>query len=150
MGTIVWQLNDCWPVTSWSAIDGDGRRKPLWYALRRVYADRLLTIQPRDGTPTLIAVNDTPTAWHTQIDVRRITFDGDPRAKATLTIDVPAGGALTLPLPPDITTPDDPSPGTHRRRRRTLGSSPRTSTSTTRRPRPTSSSAPPRTARWSR
>ena len=35
MGTIVWQLNDCWPVTSWSAIDGDGRRKPLWYALRR-------------------------------------------------------------------------------------------------------------------
>ena len=34
MGTIVWQLNDCWPVISWSAVDGDGRRKPLWYALR--------------------------------------------------------------------------------------------------------------------
>ena len=37
-GTIVWQLNDCWPVTSWAAIDGDGRRKPLWYALRAAYA----------------------------------------------------------------------------------------------------------------
>ena len=34
MGAIVWQLNDCWPVISWSAVDGDGRRKPLWYALR--------------------------------------------------------------------------------------------------------------------
>ena len=34
-GTIVWQLNDCWPVTSWAAIDGDGRPKPLYYALRR-------------------------------------------------------------------------------------------------------------------
>ena len=45
----MWQLNDCWPVTSWAAVDGDGRRKPLWYALRRSYRDRLLTIQPRDG-----------------------------------------------------------------------------------------------------
>ena len=51
MGAIVWQLNDCWPVTSWAAVDGDGRRKPLWYALRRAYADRLLTVQPRDGGP---------------------------------------------------------------------------------------------------
>ena len=33
-GAIVWQLNDCWPVTSWAAIDGDERPKPLWYALR--------------------------------------------------------------------------------------------------------------------
>ncbi|WP_416900748.1 glycoside hydrolase family 2 protein [Micromonospora echinospora] len=51
MGAIVWQLNDCWPVTSWSAVDGDGRRKPLWYALRHAYADRLLTVQPRDTGP---------------------------------------------------------------------------------------------------
>ncbi|MFC7484554.1 hypothetical protein ACFQX7_37285 [Luedemannella flava] len=27
-GTVIWQLNDCWPVTSWAAVDGDGRRKP--------------------------------------------------------------------------------------------------------------------------
>ncbi|KUH37127.1 MULTISPECIES: glycoside hydrolase family 2 protein [Streptomyces] len=45
-GTVVWQLNDCWPVSSWSAIDGDGRPKPLHHELRRVYADRLLTLLP--------------------------------------------------------------------------------------------------------
>jgi beta-mannosidase len=33
-GAIVWQLNDCWPVTSWAAIDFEERPKPLWYALR--------------------------------------------------------------------------------------------------------------------
>jgi streptomycin 6-kinase len=31
---LVWQLNDCWPVTSWAAIDFEERPKPLWYALR--------------------------------------------------------------------------------------------------------------------
>ena len=55
MGAIVWQLNDCWPVTSWAAVDGDGRRKPLWYALRDAYADRLLTVQPRTGAELLPA-----------------------------------------------------------------------------------------------
>nr|BFD82095.1 glycoside hydrolase family 2 protein [Streptomyces sp. Xyl84] len=48
-GTVVWQLNDCWPVSSWSAIDGDGRPKPLYHELRRVYADRLLTLLPPAG-----------------------------------------------------------------------------------------------------
>ncbi|GAA2635502.1 glycoside hydrolase family 2 protein [Dactylosporangium fulvum] len=108
-GTILWQLNDNWPVTSWSAIDGDGRRKPLWYALRRVYADHLTTVQPRNDTPTVIAVNDATTPWRAPLDVRRTTFDGTPRARVTFTVDVPAGGAVTVPLPTDITTPDDPT-----------------------------------------
>ncbi len=108
MGTILWQLNDNWPVTSWSTIDGDGRRKPLWHALRRVYTDRLLTIQPRNNTPTLIAVNDTQTPWHTEVDVQRVTFTGDIRAKTTITINVPAGSTATITLPADITTPDNP------------------------------------------
>ena len=51
-GTVVWQLNDNWPVISWAAVDGHGIRKPLWYALRDVYADRFLTIQPRSDAGT--------------------------------------------------------------------------------------------------
>ena len=46
-GTIVWQLNDLWPVISWAAIDGAGRAKPLYFALRELYAGRALTVQPR-------------------------------------------------------------------------------------------------------
>ena len=108
-GTILWQLNDNWPVTSWSAVDGDGRRKPMWYALRRVYADRLLTLQPRDGAPALVAVNDSGTAWRTEFEIRRLSFAGDPRAKTTVTIEIPAGGAATVPLPPEVTGADDPA-----------------------------------------
>ena len=58
-GSVMWQLNDCWPVTSWAAVDGDGRRKPLFYALRHAHADRLVTVQPRDGGLVAVLVNDT-------------------------------------------------------------------------------------------
>ncbi|BDZ37997.1 glycoside hydrolase family 2 protein [Microbacterium suwonense] len=37
-GAVVWQLNDCWPVTSWAAIDGDERVKPLFHALAAAFA----------------------------------------------------------------------------------------------------------------
>ncbi|WP_432972757.1 glycoside hydrolase family 2 protein [Dactylosporangium sp. CA-233914] len=109
MGTIVWQLNDNWPVTSWAAVDGDGRRKPLWFALRRVYSERLVTIQPRDGAPAIVAVNDTDRPWTARLEVRRLTFDGARRAKAVIELAVPAGGAATVPLPPELATPEHPA-----------------------------------------
>ena len=107
-GTIVWQLNDCWPVTSWSAVDGDGRRKPLWYALRRAYADRLLTIQPTLSGLSLVAVNDTTTAWETTVSIARSGLDGRTLAKTAGVLDVPAHSAAAIALPVGVATPDDP------------------------------------------
>ena len=43
MGAIVWQLNDCWPVASWSSIDYFGRWKALHYAEKRFFAPVLLS-----------------------------------------------------------------------------------------------------------
>jgi beta-mannosidase len=108
MGSVVWQLNDCWPVTSWAAVDGDGRRKPLWYALRRAYADRLLTVQPRDGRPALVAVNDGGEPWTGRVEVTRLTLAGEPRAKTSIALDVPAYSSVTWPLPADVAVPDEP------------------------------------------
>ncbi len=109
MGTLVWQLNDCWPVTSWAAIDGDGRLKPLWYALRHAYADRLLTVQPRDGGLAVVAVNDTDEHWQGHLEIRRHAFDGTQLADATLELDVPARAAATVALPGGLATPADPA-----------------------------------------
>ncbi|MER6755851.1 glycoside hydrolase family 2 protein [Micromonospora echinofusca] len=106
-GTIVWQLNDCWPVTSWSAVDGDGRRKPLWYALRRAYADRLLTVQPRAGGLALVAVNDGPVPWRASASVTRLTLAGEPRAKTTLELDVAAYARIELALPAELARPEE-------------------------------------------
>ena len=38
MGALYWQLNDCWPVASWSSIEFPGRWKALQHAARRFFA----------------------------------------------------------------------------------------------------------------
>jgi beta-mannosidase len=77
-GTIVWQLNDCWPVTSWAAVDGDGREKPLFHELKRLYADRLLTIRgTEDGRLELAAVNQAAGDWTGTLTLRRMSVEGE-------------------------------------------------------------------------
>lgn len=107
-GAIVWQLNDCWPVTSWSAIDGDGRPKPLWYALRRAYAPRLFTIQPREGRSVLIAVNDTDAAWAGPTRLERRTFDGEVKAATVVEIRVEPRSAVRIEIPAALLAAEDP------------------------------------------
>lgn len=47
MGAIVWQLNDCWPVASWSSIDYFGRWKALHYYEKRFFAPVLLSCEEK-------------------------------------------------------------------------------------------------------
>ena len=49
-GTLYWQLNDCWPVASWSAVDSQGRPKGLWYASRRFFSPTLVSLCPAGGS----------------------------------------------------------------------------------------------------
>ncbi|GGX14567.1 beta-mannosidase [Streptomyces malachitofuscus] len=94
-GTVVWQLNDCWPVTSWAAIDGDGREKPLYHELRRLYADRLLTVRADGGGPVVAAVNQAAEDWHGTLRLRRMSVDGTVIAEAEPVLAV---GARTVSL----------------------------------------------------
>lgn len=53
MGTLLWQLNDCWPVASWSITDYyDRMPKAAWYAVKDAYSDDVRsardTIKPKD------------------------------------------------------------------------------------------------------
>ena len=49
MGTLFWQLNDAWPVVSWSAIDYYGRPKALYERLKTLYAPVLLSLDQKDN-----------------------------------------------------------------------------------------------------
>ncbi|WP_413602937.1 glycoside hydrolase family 2 protein [Curtobacterium sp. Curtsp57] len=63
-GVIVWQLNDLWPVSSWSAIDSAGRLKPLAHELRRLYDDVLVAIRPVSSVRTVPAPDRTGGSDH--------------------------------------------------------------------------------------
>ena len=58
MGSIFWQLNDCWPVASWSSIDYYGRWKALQYYARRFYAPILVSPHVEDGSLKVYIVSD--------------------------------------------------------------------------------------------
>ena len=58
MGTLYWQLNDCWPVASWSSIDYYGNWKALHYRAQALFADDVdlkkwddyYSVYPKDRT----------------------------------------------------------------------------------------------------
>ncbi len=106
-GTLVWQLNDCWPVVSWAAVDSEERRKPLWYALRHAFAPRLLTVQPRDGGTALVAVNDTGEPWRARLRLERRSFSGEVLVTDTISLSVAARSASTVELDAALTAPVD-------------------------------------------
>lgn len=59
MGSLYWQLNDCWPVASWSSIDYYGRWKAAHYAAKRFFAPVLVSAVGTDTSVTVYANNDT-------------------------------------------------------------------------------------------
>ena len=58
MGSIYWQLNDCWPVASWSSVDYYGRWKALHYFAKRFYQPVLLSVAETDTSAVLCVTND--------------------------------------------------------------------------------------------
>ncbi|NAZ85465.1 glycoside hydrolase family 2 protein [Kineococcus indalonis] len=106
-GSVYWQLNDCWPVTSWSVVDGAGRRKPAFHALRHAYAPRLLTVQPREGRAHLVLVNDTGQEWRAHAVARRTALTGEVLHREPLDVVVAARSVAAVELPAALTAPAD-------------------------------------------
>lgn len=76
MGSIFWQLNDCWPVASWSSIDYYGRWKALQYYARRFYAPILVSPHVEDGSLKVYIVSDKTENKTATLRVRLMDFDG--------------------------------------------------------------------------
>ncbi|HZY72805.1 MAG TPA: glycoside hydrolase family 2 protein, partial [Edaphobacter sp.] len=76
MGSLFWQLNDCWPVASWSSIDYYGRWKALQYYARRFYAPILVSPHFDNGTLSLYIVSDKVEAEQGKLRLRIMDFKG--------------------------------------------------------------------------
>ncbi len=76
-GILYWQLNDCWPVASWSSLDYFGRWKALHYAARRFYAPLMLSIEDKPPAQEVYISNDTLEPWIGTVRWSLETLDGE-------------------------------------------------------------------------
>ncbi len=95
-GTLYWQLNDCWPVASWSSLDYFGRWKALHYAARRFYAPLLLSIEDAPPHQSIYLSSDLREAWQGQVRWTLTTLDGTVRASGEKTAGVEPGSVTAV------------------------------------------------------
>jgi beta-mannosidase len=76
-GILYWQLNDCWPVASWSSLDYFGRWKALHYAARRFYAPLMLSIEDKTPEQTVYVSNDGLEPWEGKVNWSLETLSGE-------------------------------------------------------------------------
>ncbi len=90
MGSIYWQLNDCWPVASWASIDYYGRWKALHYYARRFYDDVLISPFLHDDKVDVYVVSDKLQPLSGTIHMRLLDFSGNALLEQTKDIQIPA------------------------------------------------------------
>jgi beta-mannosidase len=76
MGTLYWQLDDCWPVASWSSIDYFGRWKALQYYAARFYAPLLVVASAKGQALNVHLVSDEQAPLSALLHIRLMHFDG--------------------------------------------------------------------------
>ncbi|MGH9617028.1 MAG: beta-mannosidase [Acidobacteriaceae bacterium] len=89
MGSLYWQLNDCWPVVSSSSIDYYGRWKALQYYARRFYAPLLVSSRVKDGNLAVSVVSDKTAPVEGTVRVRIMKFDGTVLNTQTQNVTIP-------------------------------------------------------------
>ena len=103
MGSLYWQLNDCWPVASWASIDYYGRWKALQYYARRFFDDVLISPYLHDDQLEVYVVSDKQQSLSGKIRVRLLDFTGKTLLDQTQEIQIPAlSSASYLKLAKDV------------------------------------------------
>jgi beta-mannosidase len=96
MGTLYWQLNDVWPVSSWSSLDYDGSWKLLHYEARRFFEALHLALITKDGAVRAVAVNDGLDAYAGGLGLRLRRLDGSVAADYSTDVSIPPESSSEL------------------------------------------------------
>ena len=96
MGTLIWQLNDTWPVCSWSSLDHGGGWKLLHHMAKAFYQPVFVSAVPVAGRVELRAVNDMAVPVDLTVIANAVTMAGGGRELGRAKVNVGSSAVLAL------------------------------------------------------
>lgn len=96
-GSLIWQLNDSWPGTSWSLIDYELLPKASFYYAKKFYHPVLLSVDHEPGQPLKIwAVNDRVASYKGTVRLQVLDFSGTLLFDKAFEAVIPSNGAVQV------------------------------------------------------
>ncbi|MCB0662143.1 MAG: glycoside hydrolase family 2 protein [Saprospiraceae bacterium] len=96
MGTLYWQLNDCWPVASWSGMDYYKRWKAMHYFVKKAYQPILVRVYEKDGEITFQGVSDLLIDKAIELRYSLFNFEGKEILSKSEMVNLPANTSSIL------------------------------------------------------
>ena len=97
MGTLYWQLNDCWPGISWSSRDYFGNWKALQYSVQDAYSPLFLSIyKTKNGEINIYGVSDLQTEISDRLEINIYNIEGKLIRSESKTIEIKKNSSVLL------------------------------------------------------
>jgi beta-mannosidase len=93
MGSLYWQINDCWPVASWSSTDYYVRWKALQYFSKKAFAEVLVAPRNEDGVLAVHVVSDRLNSFEASLSLRLLDFSGNVIQLEEKQVNIPANAS---------------------------------------------------------
>lgn len=89
MGTLYWQLNDCWPVISWSSLDYYGNWKALHYQAKRSFEDVLISVKQEQDSLNVYIISDLLKSFDGELLIKILDLEGKEFLNKRVLVKIP-------------------------------------------------------------
>lgn len=96
MGSLYWQLNDCWPAISWSSIDYSGNWKALHYFAKQDFKNIIVSPYLTNDSLKLYVVSDSLSDVYMHIDISLMDFYGKIKNKVSSVMTIPKNSSQVI------------------------------------------------------
>jgi len=96
MGSLYWQLNDCWPVASWSGIDYHGKWKALHYFAKEACKNQIINLVEENNKLVIYGVSDLAEKTSAVLRLNLMDFNGLSVWNRSVRANLPANGSAVI------------------------------------------------------
>ncbi len=84
MGSLFWQMNDCWPAVSWSAIDYYGEPKAFYYYAKNLFNTLLISIHNKNNSLDVFVISDSINNVNGKLSLQLLNFNSSASLTSNL------------------------------------------------------------------